>query len=202
MVGAVGALRIVRGAVLVIAAGVAVAKATRRREGALGRAPLLPGRPPESAAGPGSAVQAPPEEEVAMVEVPLAEEIAEVDEPATEEVPEVEEPSAEELAEVEERTAVERSAVEEPPPVEEPPIEPPPIQEPPVEEPPVDGPPVDLPDEQPPEVERPAAQRPPASVTDIVDDLLAPDRDRDTRIEDANVVEGPSGSDPERRARP
>ena len=89
--------------------------------------------------------------------------------------------------------------VEEAPPVEEPPVEEPPVEEPPVEEPPVGDPPVEIQVEEPPEEQRPAAQQPPASVTDIVDDLLAPSRERDARIEDATVVEGPSGADPERR---
>jgi len=59
-----------------------------------------------------------------------------------------------------------------------------------VEEPPVEDPPVEDPL---------TAQRPPASVTDIVDDLLAPDRERDARIEDATVVEEDFEGDSERR---
>ena len=101
---------------------------------------------------------------------------------------------------------VDSHPVEEPPPAEEPWIEPPPVQQPPVEEPPIDDPPVEMPDEEPPVDEPPTeermeAQLPPASVTDIVDDLLAPYRDRSARIEEATVVEEPSASDLERRTR-
>ena len=80
-----------------------------------------------------------------------------------------------------------------------PPAEDPPVEEPPIEEPPIDDAPVEMPDEESPVEEGAAAQQPPASVTDVVDDLLAPYRDRDARIEDATVVDDPSSSDPERR---
>ena len=109
-----------------------------------------------------------------------------------------------EAAEADSLPVEEPHPVEEPPPAEEPWIEPPPVQPPPAEEPPIDDPPVEMPDEEPPADELPAeerteAQLPPASVTDIVDDLLAPYRDRSARIEDVTVVEEPSASDSERR---
>ena len=73
-------------------------------------------------------------------------------------------------------------------PVVEPPVEYPPVEEPPLEEPPVEEPPVearsqvDLPSQKP-------SQEAPASVTDIVDDLIFRDPHDEAQIEDATVVE-------------
>jgi hypothetical protein len=188
MVGGMGIARIARRAVLLAAAGVAVATAARRRGGDVGLAQGMTGRPPErSGADPhpdtGSIAGVNPEAELSpVVQSSLAPEVSEVEVPPVEVV-----------------VTVERSPEE--PPVEEPPVEEPPVEAPPVEEPSVDEPPAGAAPKVPQANESPEAQQPPASVTDIVDDLLAPYRDRDAPIEDATVVEGPSGKDPERRTR-
>ncbi|MDQ3433589.1 MAG: hypothetical protein M3481_02710 [Actinomycetota bacterium] len=240
-----GVARVARGAVLLIAAGVAVARVARRRGGGLGHAELMPGRPPEPAAEPAAVVGPTLVEEGAAVEgfggvelpvEPLPEVELPVEPPPVEELP-VKPPPVEELVaepsarvdlpvepspEVEfpverppiEEPPVERPPIEEPPiepsPVEEPPIEPPPIEDSPVEEPSVEESTVELPSVEEPTVEPPpadeatdddlvtqppGAQQPRPSVTDIVDDLLAPYRDRDARIEDATVVDDPSAGD-------
>ena len=197
MVGGMGVARIVRGAVLVIAAGVAARVAVQRRNSDPGLDPPTPTRTAESAGG-AVGMEPPLAEGLADGAVPRIEPMDAMDRPPVDETP-IEEPPTEEL-----------------PPVEEPPVEEPPVDEPPVEEPPVEEPPVrESPVEEPPVRESPveagagelsvrerAPEQQPPSVTDIVDDLLAPYRDRDARIEDATVVEGPSGADPERRARP
>ncbi|MBA3437083.1 MAG: hypothetical protein H0U14_03685 [Thermoleophilaceae bacterium] len=245
-----GVARVARGAVLLIAAGVAVARVARRRGGGLGHAELMPGRPPEPAAEPAAVVGPTLVEEGAAVEgfggvelpvEPLPEAELPV-EPSPEVEPPVEPPPVEELPvkppPMEELVAepsarvdlpiepspevelpVERPPIEEPPverpPIEEPPIEPPPIEDSPVEEPSVEEPSVEESTVELPSVEEPTVEPPPAdeatdddlvtqppgaqqprpSVTDIVDDLLAPYRDRDARIEDATVVDDPSAGD-------
>ena len=51
-------------------------------------------------------------------------------------------------------------------------------------------------DAEAPTTEVPAIEEPPTSVTDIVDDLIAPDPAADERIEDATVVEADEPGDP------